>query len=459
MRLLKIIFCIVVLACFVAPAADAQFFSVCRDGSEDELVVDIITHSEHAWRMEKKITEYYYHQGKLHNELKKPIIDDVQNFLRRIEEKKSTSSAVLFHAVDSERPNLCTWLITPNSIVPHITSVPEKEFIQKLHSEVLDALDVTRMAKGRAPIRRGVKQAQLEAKHSQLSEKEALQQMRDLLIPEPIANALHSEHIDTLVVVPIFGIGTYPFSAFEFQNSYLVDHMSVTIAPSFRIFTKDHKMAQKRNFSEPIIIGDPCDESKCYDDPKWKFMPLNGARKEAIEVAKKFANTEALVGLDATRNRVQNILKDRSNTGLVYIATHGIADEKDPNDKSFLLLSDNRWTARQIYDDTKEAQLKSGFLVVMSACQTGLGKVFDVGNTGLTRAWHSAGASNVVMSLWNVDDDATRLLMTKFIEFAKEKPPDIALQRAMQEARKNDKYSRPAYWAGFNVFGSPEINR
>ena len=55
----------------------------------------------------------------------------------------------------------------------------------------------------------------------------------------------------------------------------------------------------------------------------------------------------------------------------------------------------------------------------MSACQTGLGKVFDVGNTGLTRAWHSAGASNVVMSLWNVHDDATKLLMTKFIEFAK----------------------------------------
>jgi CHAT domain-containing protein len=54
-----------------------------------------------------------------------------------------------------------------------------------------------------------------------------------------------------------------------------------------------------------------------------------------------------------------------------------------------------------------------------------------------------------------VDDDATRLLMTKFIEFAKQKPPDIALQRAMQEIRKNSKYFRPAYWAGFNVFGSP----
>jgi CHAT domain-containing protein len=91
----------------------------------------------------------------------------------------------------------------------------------------------------------------------------------------------------------------------------------------------------------------------------------------------------------------------------------------------------------------------------MSACQTGLGKVFDVGNTGLARAWHSAGAANVVMSLWNVHDDATRLLMTKFIEFAKQMPPDMALQKAMQEARRNNQYFRPVYWAGFNVFGAP----
>ena len=77
----------------------------------------------------------------------------------------------------------------------------------------------------------------------------------------------------------------------------------------------------------------------------------------------KFAKTDALIGSEATKENVKFLLKREIKSGLFFIATHGIADEKDPNDKSFLLLSDGRWTARQIYNDTKEAKLESGFLV------------------------------------------------------------------------------------------------
>ena len=92
----------------------------------------------------------------------------------------------------------------------------------------------------------------------------------------------------------------------------------------------------------------------------------------------------------------------------------------------------------------------------MSACQTGLGKDFDVGTIGMAMAWLYAGASSVVMSLWNVDDAATRQLMTTFIRHAATKPPDKALQEAMKETRH--KYPNdPALWAGFSVFGSPEL--
>ena len=93
-------------------------------------------------------------------------------------------------------------------------------------------------------------------------------------------------------------------------------------------------------------------------------------------------------------------------------------------------------------------------LVVMSACQTGLGKVFEGGVFGLARAWHYAGAHQIVMSLWNVDDQATRFLMTSFIKKITEgAQSERALRRAMLEAR--DRYPDPALWAAFTLYGMP----
>jgi len=454
MKIFKIGIYVTLFALLMVSAADAQFFSLCRDGSEDDLVLDIVAHSEHAWRLEEKIRKYYYNNDPLPSGLKEFVLDDVQDFIRSIDEKRNSRAAVLFHAVGKDHKNLCTWLITGEEVVSHFSPAPNREDIKNKQTTIMDALGVTRMAKNRSPIWRGAKVTQPESNASQISEKAALKGISDLLIPCPISDALDKKNVRTLVVVPIFGFGTLPFAAFDFRHGYLVDHMSITIAPSFRIFTGGIKMASQRGFTEPIIVGDPCGNI-CYQDSEWIFNPLKGARKEAIEIANKFPKTDALIGSNATRKNVKFLLKAKSKSGLVFIATHGIADEKDPNDKSFLLLSDGRWTAREIYNDARAAKLESGFLAVMSACQTGLGKVFDVGNTGLARAWHSAGAANVVMSLWNVHDDATRLLMTKFIDFARAEAPDIALQKAMQAARKNDQYSRPAFWAGFNVFGSP----
>jgi CHAT domain-containing protein len=91
----------------------------------------------------------------------------------------------------------------------------------------------------------------------------------------------------------------------------------------------------------------------------------------------------------------------------------------------------------------------------LSACQTGLGKGFDVGTTGLARAFHEAGASTVIMSLWSIDDQATKYLMIEFMKFLQQFPVEVALQLAMQRARVG--YPDPAYWAGFSIFGAPPL--
>jgi CHAT domain-containing protein len=98
---------------------------------------------------------------------------------------------------------------------------------------------------------------------------------------------------------------------------------------------------------------------------------------------------------------------------------------------------------------------------VLSACQSGLGKHFEMGTASVARAFHHDGASAVVMSLWNVDDEATRRLMVAFTKNAFKKgnpaPPDRALREAMRELRKTE--PDPLYWAGFNVFGLPALDK
>jgi hypothetical protein len=95
-------------------------------------------------------------------------------------------------------------------------------------------------------------------------------------------------------------------------------------------------------------------------------------------------------------------------------------------------------------------------LVVLSACETGLGKdVRGEGLVGLTRGFMYAGATSVVASLWQVQDEATAELMRQFyIEMLENGlTPGEALRAAQNTIRKNPKWSAPHYWAGFILQG------
>jgi CHAT domain-containing protein len=97
-------------------------------------------------------------------------------------------------------------------------------------------------------------------------------------------------------------------------------------------------------------------------------------------------------------------------------------------------------------------------LVVLSACQTGLGRSLNGGVIGLSRAFQVAGADQVLMSLWNVDDLETARLMTLFFKKLQTSNgrfiPHDALQDAINTYRKNYS-SDPNHWAAFSLFGVP----
>lgn len=162
-------------------------------------------------------------------------------------------------------------------------------------------------------------------------------------------------------------------------------------------------------------------------------------------------NVTPLIGKAATKEKV---VENARTASLLYFATHGVANSTDPLTGGFLMFAADKleqgwWTAREIQNERFSANL-----AVLSACQTGLGKVHDAGIIGLARAFQIAGVARVVMSLWSVDDAATNELMQAFMKnLQTTNMPSEALRQAMLETRK--KFPHPSYWASFVLFGTP----
>jgi CHAT domain-containing protein len=144
---------------------------------------------------------------------------------------------------------------------------------------------------------------------------------------------------------------------------------------------------------------------------------------------------------------------------ILHFATHGLLDTMHP-EFSGLVFS--------LYDKTGKAQ--DGFLrldqiynlnlnselVVLSACQTALGKdIRGEGLVGLTRGFMYAGAKRVVASLWKVDDAATAEFMRRFYQsvLKKKLSAAAALRQTQNEMREVPRFRSPYFWAGFTLQG------
>jgi CHAT domain-containing protein len=143
----------------------------------------------------------------------------------------------------------------------------------------------------------------------------------------------------------------------------------------------------------------------------------------------------------------------------LHFATHGYLDSERPGLSALLFsMVDAEGKAQNGFvraNDIYNLKLPAE-LVVLSACQTGLGKdIKGEGLVGLTRGFMYAGAARVVVSLWNVNDKATADLMTKFYEkmLKQGQRPAAALRAAQVEMWKQKQWQSPYYWAAFTMQG------
>ena len=145
------------------------------------------------------------------------------------------------------------------------------------------------------------------------------------------------------------------------------------------------------------------------------------------------------------------------NFNYVHFATHGFIDETKPDLSSLVLTKDNNSCEDGMLQATEIYNLKlNADLVVLSACQSGLGKlVRGEGMVGLTRAFMYAGTPAVLVSLWSVSDVSTATLMGDFYRnLVKQKLSKTdALRKAQLTMLGNEKFAHPFYWAPFVIIG------
>lgn len=189
------------------------------------------------------------------------------------------------------------------------------------------------------------------------------------------------------------------------------------------------------------------------------IKPLFYAKSELANLRDAASSGETFVASDFDATRQQLLSMDLTEYAILHFATHGLLDPRRPENSGLVLSTVNR-----------EGKEQNGFvglqdiyglrapvdLVVLSACQTALGKdVRGEGLLGLTRGFMYAGASSVVASLWKVDDEATAELMRQFYTnmLREGMTPADALRAAQNSIRQRPEWHAPYYWAGFTLQG------
>src|SRR6266508_203085 len=196
-----------------------------------------------------------------------------------------------------------------------------------------------------------------------------------------------------------------------------------------------------------------------FSDARTGFTRLAFSRQEAESIIALTPGGAGLKATDFSASRTLVLSRQLSQYRILHFATHGLLNSERP-ELSGLVFSlidqegkpqDGFLRLHEIYNLQLNADL-----VVLSACETGLGKeIKGEGLIGLTRGFMYSGAPRVVASLWNVDDLAAAELMKLFYQRMLKDglPAGAALRAAQLEVSRQKRWASPYFWAGFVLHG------
>ncbi|MBU1668796.1 CHAT domain-containing protein [bacterium] len=302
-------------------------------------------------------------------------------------------------------------------------------------------------------------------------------------IVSTIYNKLFKHHLTEqiknkkrLIISPDGLLNFLPFEALYHQNKYLIESHEISYISSGRELLRQIKRKNTNLSSNVIVFGSPdfwlklpkkepsesllknsisIDNATIFDI---NFSALEISKQEIEIIKKHYSDLEIYQDINATVENLFNIKSPK----ILHISTHGffLDNPKNPNPMLASGLAFAGANYASYRDDARgiatalklsSLELQNTELVVLSACETGLGKIHKAeGVTGLSKAFIQAGAKNVIMSLWSVSSQETVTLMQKFyMNIANGDNYTTALHKAKLQMIKK----HPYYWSAFIISG------
>ncbi len=412
----------------------------------------------------------------VYSAIKDPPPFDVEDFQRNVLDE---GSVLLEFFLGKEESYL--WVVDKREVVAFV--LPPRDEIEKRVEGLRSLLTARQPKSGESIDEREERVAAAEQEYWP-----AARELSNLLLGGP-ADKLRNKR---LIVVPDGKLHYLPFSALPLPNSESDEPMLLTnevvYQPSAQTLALLTQLGTKRSaverrdlliYSDPVFSADDerlsgldvspasADEAKLdtfrFVESLGSLPRLPGSKTETAAVIESSGTkaADSFSGFAANRDRLLNT--DLSAYKVLHFATHGIVFDDRP-ELSGIVLSRFGEQGQQMNEfirlqDIYGMKLNAD-LVVLSACDTGVGKeVKGEGIMSLNTAFLQSGARSVLASLWKVEDGAAQKLMKEFYSgiSIENLTPSESLRRAQISLAKDPRYASPFYWAAFTLQGDPNV--
>ncbi len=280
---------------------------------------------------------------------------------------------------------------------------------------------------------------------------------------------------ERLLIVADGPLHSLPFAALsapdaKVNHRFLIESIPVYVAASATVFSMLKKTRRPGGTVRLAAFGDPqysasalraedsASRLRAASSKGFALTPLPATRGEVESLQSLFPEASQIyLGAQATEARAKAVGEKITH---LHIASHGLLNDRFPLDSAIAFTAPQAsWESDdngllQAWEIFEQVRIDAD-LVTLSACETGLGKVFGgEGLLGLVRAFHYAGARSVLASLWTVSDTSTGELMKRFYAYLKAGQSKVdALRSAQLDLLRGTSFPHPFHWAGFALAG------